>query len=269
MKPIRTRATQIIAGGLLLLAPLLGAAQQAGGTAGLQQMLLAQYPPATTTPDGSDLVAPGTVVVLRKDNLATLVALNNLIQVNGQPAPTIPVSNTYVNGAIKQSGLTGFLAKMVMNGPGGNTQTQNRRFMTGEKLWVVRVQSANDGVTFTLLSDPINGMRYHAALKFPFPKDSIPPPEQVLATIAEALQNDSGTDQPAGAASVQNNSPPPAAAPEQTKTIAVGQTKSQVQAMFGAPARVAQLGGKEIDFYPDMKVTFVNSKVTDVSTDTQ
>lgn len=35
-------------------------------------------------------------------------------------------------------------------------------------------------------------------------------------------------------------------------------------ATFGQPQKVANLGAKEIYYYPDMKVTFVNGKVTDV-----
>ncbi|HZD48260.1 MAG TPA: hypothetical protein VE178_05880, partial [Silvibacterium sp.] len=56
-----------------------------------------------------------------------------------------------------------------------------------------------------------------------------------------------------------SDSPPPA-----PKKIALGQTKDQVVAIFGQPQKVASLGQKEIDYYPDMKVTFVNGKVTDV-----
>jgi hypothetical protein len=37
-----------------------------------------------------------------------------------------------------------------------------------------------------------------------------------------------------------------------------------VIASLGQPQKVVQLGAKEIDFYPDLKVTFVNGKVTDV-----
>jgi hypothetical protein len=33
---------------------------------------------------------------------------------------------------------------------------------------------------------------------------------------------------------------------------------------MGQPDKVANLGTKEIDYYADMKVTFVKSKVTDI-----
>jgi hypothetical protein len=56
--------------------------------------------------------------------------------------------------------------------------------------------------------------------------------------------------------------PPPADAPP--PTIAIGQTKDQVTAGFGQPARIAKLGVKEIFYYKDMKVTFTNGKVSNV-----
>lgn len=56
--------------------------------------------------------------------------------------------------------------------------------------------------------------------------------------------------------------PPPADAPP--PTIAVGQTKEQVTAAFGQPMRLAKIGTKEIYYYKDMKVTFLNGKVSNV-----
>lgn len=263
MNLIRANATKVIVTGFLLLTPLMGAAQQNGGAMSLQQMLVAQYPPATATPDGSDLVAAGAVLVLQKDNLVMRTAINNVIQVNGHGVPSVPVSNTYANGVIKQSGLSGFLAKMAMSGPGADSQTDNHRFNTGEKLWVIKIESATDGVVFTLLSDPIDGQRYHGLLKFPFARNSAPMPDQVLATVAEALKIDADSQPQDAVATAQD------AAPEQPKTVSIGQTKSEVVTLFGAPTRVAQMGAKEIDFYPDMKVTFVNSKVVDINANTQ
>jgi hypothetical protein len=37
-----------------------------------------------------------------------------------------------------------------------------------------------------------------------------------------------------------------------------------VIASLGQPQKIVQLGAKEIDYYPDMKVTFLNGKVSDV-----
>jgi hypothetical protein len=37
-----------------------------------------------------------------------------------------------------------------------------------------------------------------------------------------------------------------------------------VVAILGQPTKVANLGKKEIDYYPDMKVIFLNGKVSDI-----
>jgi len=46
--------------------------------------------------------------------------------------------------------------------------------------------------------------------------------------------------------------------------IQVGQTIDEVRAALGTPSRIATVGSKQIYFYPDMKVTFIRGRVTDV-----
>jgi hypothetical protein len=53
----------------------------------------------------------------------------------------------------------------------------------------------------------------------------------------------------------------PAAEPQ---TIEKGQTTDQVQASLGKPDKIVNLGTKQIWVYKDLKVTFVNGKVSDV-----
>jgi hypothetical protein len=54
------------------------------------------------------------------------------------------------------------------------------------------------------------------------------------------------------------------AAPSLPPSISIGQTKAQVTAALGQPVKTSRLGGKEILFYKDMKVTFSNGKVANV-----
>ena len=144
---------------------------------------------------------------------------------------------------------------------GGADATTTRKFVAGEKFWVTKIQIDNDGVSFQFLSDPLQDVRYHALLKFPFPKGQTPPPDQVLATVAQVIKTDGGDGAPAPD---QQQAAAGAGAPAETKTIALGQTKDQVVQSFGQPTKVVQLGAKEIDYYNDMKVTFTNNKVTNV-----
>ena len=58
--------------------------------------------------------------------------------------------------------------------------------------------------------------------------------------------------------------PPPPPADQPAVEIKIGQTKDQVTAALGQPKRIANLGPKQIYYYPDLKIVFVNGKVSDV-----
>jgi len=252
MSSLYKRVAETIAAGFLLLVPMIGGAWQAADATSLQQMLEEQFPTAGTTPDGQDLVSPGAVVVLQKDNLVAGMTVQL----------PIPTPNSYANGSVTQTGLLGWLAKGGANGP--NKHSINRVFKAGDKFWVTKIKSAKDNVSFTLMSDPIDGSRFHASLKFPFEKGSFPTPEQVLAEISEVLRRDSSLQATAQVAVARDPVPTADAPSTKTKTIAPGQSKAQVEALFGSPTRVFKNGAKETYFYPDMKVTFMNNKVTDI-----
>ena len=146
-----------------------------------------------------------------------------------------------------------------------------RTFVTGEKFWVTNVDVKDDGVVFRFFSDPINDVRYFGELKFPFPKGQTPPADELMNNIAEVLTVENSDNTVAGTATgetppppIPPPPPPPDTPPAPTKTVALGQTKDQVVATFGQPQKAATVGAKEIYYYPDMKVTFVNGKVADV-----
>jgi hypothetical protein len=162
---------------------------QAGDPAVLQQKLYAQFRLTTTTPDRSDIVTPGDVVVIHRPGLLMYAV-----------ASPMPPSNTYKNGKISQ-GWGGFGKDLMitMAAPGGATATDypHRQFVPEEKCWVKGVQVQKDGVLFQLYSDPYDGLRYYANLKIPFPnKKEMPPVDAVIQTVAEVLtvvrQDDQG-----------------------------------------------------------------------------
>jgi hypothetical protein len=240
----------LTAGGFL---PTLAQAQGAAGLADIQKQLLSLYPTAKATADGTDLVTAGAVLVLQKDHL-------QMSKVD-QPVTT---ANYYKNGAITQNGLGGFVKAMNVFGKLGGAAGaagaavpigDMREFVTGEKFFVTGISTGPDGVVFAFMSDPIKDQRYKSSLKFSFPKGTVPSSDNVAAMVAEVIKIDAPAEPEQAAA-------PAAAAP--TKTIAVGQTRDEVIAMFGVPTKVVQLGAKEIDFFPDMKVTFIKNKVTNV-----
>jgi len=73
-------------------------------------------------------------------------------------------------------------------------------------------------------------------------------------------QTSRNVQQPAEATPPPIPPPPPPPAP---KEILLGQTEDVVVANLGQPENIAKIGAKEIYFYKDLKVTFVNGKVTD------
>jgi hypothetical protein len=75
------------------------------------------------------------------------------------------------------------------------------------------------------------------------------------------------TSAPAAASSEDTPPPPidaPPPPPAEPKTIRLGMTADQVVANFGQPKSIVRLPTKEIYVFENLKVTFVNHKVTDV-----
>ena len=122
---------------------------------------------------------------------------------------------------------------------------------------------------------------YKADVIFQFAKGSLAntSPSQVEDTIAGLLAiedssdqgNDQqgggqqggngqqGNDQGAGGGQAQQQAPPP-----EPQQIEKGQTPDQVKAALGPPDKIVNLGAKQIYVYKDLKVTFLNGKVSDV-----
>jgi hypothetical protein len=233
----------------------------------IQQQLVELYQTTKATADGSDIVAAGSVLVLQKDHL-----LMDPIE------QAIPMPNVYKNGAI--TGLSGAagLIKAMTNlkkfNPFGHDQivdsvtegaNATREFVAQEKFWVTKIETKPDGVTFSLLSDPIKDKRYHATLQFPFAKGAAPTVDDAAGLVAEVLKIDAG-DNAQGQKSAANPTPQRAApAAPAPKTVTLGQSRDQVIAALGVPAKVMQVGAKEIDVYSDVKVTFLQNQVVDVN----
>ena len=223
----------------------------------IQKKLSAQFTRTKLTADWSDVATAGSVLVLQKDGLLMC-----------STDAKIPPQPTYKNGAITM----GFGANMAWTVALSTTNQQpvnipQRKFVTGEKFWVTDYIVKDDGVYFTLFSDPINDIRYHTQLKVAFPKGKFPPPDDVMKTIAEVIVvENSAPEAPAAEAAQAPNEQAaaantPAAAP---KTVSIGQTTDEVVSAFGQPQKIVNLGKKVMYFYPDMKVIFVDGKVSDV-----
>jgi hypothetical protein len=225
---------------------------------------------------------PGTVLTIEADGI------------NAEPYPTmITFENPVVDGQVKQrsKGL-GFLKS-------SNAQI----LQPGQKVYITKINDSVDGkedalkvtilTTDAVMATYSNGAygggyqtakRYSGTLAFKLPKgtlehmsvdDAAKMVEAVLSfnpadqgrardagTVARSCEPhcavSSTTGTVVGSAIVQQagQAPPP--------TVALGQTPDQVTAILGAPKQVIDLGAKQIYKYPDMKVIFMNGKVSDV-----
>lgn len=267
----------VLLGVLLLSTASLAKAQD---QAAVQQKLTSQYALTKTTADKSDIVTAGAILVLKKDNLLMVdVTSTNVYQ------------NTYKDGRIQQNAL-GKLSRFHMPGlpAAPSNGAAQRTFVAGEKMWVTAIEVKQNGVQMVLYTDAINDIRYGASLFFPF-KGPQPIDEQAGKMVAEVFDvqpsDDSGGNGQQQSGAADNGQPaapaasqqaPPAAAPAAIpppppptdeaapapKTISMGQTKDVVVANLGQPQKIAKIGKKEIYYYKDLKVTFVDGKVTDV-----
>ncbi len=198
----------------------------------LQASLRAAY--TWTNADGrtGEIIAPGIILVVRKEGITT----------NPADAP-FHAQNNYKDGMVKRSALNLF------------AQDQNTagRLVAGDRVFVTKTEVKETSVVLNLLSvEPIHGIRVKASVAFQFPKGVLANAsfEQVAPLIDELLVDDSP--------------PPPVAPQQQAGSIELGAAIQQVIAAMGDPPIVADINRKLIFFYPDFKVIFLDGKVIDV-----
>jgi hypothetical protein len=231
----------------------------------LLEQLKAQYKLVRMGADGGGLavVDPGTVLDIQKGGLLGVA-----------PQITVFCPAKFQDGDLKVP--NGFCAAMVK---------QNSRFLqVGEKVYPTRidVNLDKDRVSFQVVEcDSCNGVQqpslYKSEVVFQFAKGALRTTSvsQVEDTIGQVLSIDSGGDLPqgngqgaqsqdsgqggGGGGPVQQQGSPP-----EPQQIEKGQTPDQVKATLGAPEKIVNLGAKQIYLYKDLKVTFLNGKVSDV-----
>jgi len=242
-------------------------AAQQGGSVSLEDQLRAQYKVAKVGTDANGLAItdPGTVLTVQKGGLLGV-------------APTNPAmcASKFQDGDLKAP--NGFCVAMV--------KQNSRLLQVGEKVYPIKidVNVDKDKISFKIVEcDSCNGTQepsmYKAQVDFQFAKGSLrnTPATQIEDTIGQVLALDSGGDVQGGenAQSSQNHGSQNQGAPNQgaqvqgaeqapPKTIELGQTRDQVVEALGQPEKIVNLGSKQIYVYKDMKVTFLNGKVSDV-----
>jgi hypothetical protein len=245
----------------------------------LEDQLKAQYTLVKMGSDtgGAAVVDQGTILVIKKGGILSVPYGDQAV------APTHYQDGTvHSPNSIMMKGL-GFGMKKF-----GKEQT-TRLMQTGEKVYPskVAVNLPKDQVEIGIIAcDSCNNTSpttfYKADVIFQFPKGTLAKasPSQVEDTIAGLLAiDDSGGDQGGqqggngngngndqggnqqggGGGQAQQQAPPP-----EPQQIEKGQSPDQVKAALGAPDKIVNLGAKQIYVYKDLKVTFLNGKVSDV-----
>jgi hypothetical protein len=251
----------------------------------LLEQLQAQYKSVKMGSDsnGPTALEEGTVLAIQKGGILGVPS--------GSPKPC---PSKYENASLKppsgwctqgrgEGGKHGFgilknyipYANMV---PDSKTNTSDTRyFKVGEKVYPsnIAVDIKNERISFGIVAcDTCNQTNpptyYKSEVDFQFAKGYLETADvsKVEDTIGEVFAIDTsspGTEaQQPGAPPEQPAAAQPATAQAAPASIQLGQTIDQVVNAFGQPEKIVDLGSKKIYAFKDLKVTFVNGKVTDV-----
>jgi hypothetical protein len=217
----------------LLLAPVTLSASDRG----LEEGLKSKYEITKTGMDRARITQPGTVLVIQKDGISADLATDMTF-----------LNNKIRQGQVAQAG--GFGAFM-------QDKKTNRVLKSGEKVYVFKIEVKDDQVRYFIITCDtydvnLNGStkqtRYKALLSFELGKDFLS--TATAEDVKKAVDAVIVPEQELKASS--------------TKSVEMGQSPEQVEAILGRPDKIVNLGPKKIYVYKDMKIVFADGKVSDV-----
>jgi hypothetical protein len=239
----------------------LAAQQNQAGKANIERGLQANYMPTKLTGVGDQLrfTQLGTVLVIQLDGMGA------------SPVTEFTFGNNYKDGRIKRSAA----ASLIHNA------NSVRDLRAGDRVYLLKTEVKDSGVVFNVQTcDFCDGspmdlaqMPFRAALTFQYPKGYWNNTDfaQIQQAIGEvfAFAGGSGAGaqpnpEPVAPSGAQVSQQPPPAPQSEPVKIGLGQTTDQVVAGLGQPDKVVDLGSKKIYIYKDLKITFVDGKVSDV-----
>jgi hypothetical protein len=242
----------------------------------LQEQLIAQYKLVKMGSDtgGYSVVEAGTLLEIKKGGILGVPYSDQSILSTKYEGGTVHSPNSMLSKGL------GFGMKKF-----GKEQTTHL-MAVGDKVYPskVDVNVAKDTVSLGIVecdkcnkTDPPTYMK--AQVVFQFPKGSLAKASageiedtigQLLSISEDTQQQSQNGQQQGGQDQTQQQSggqEQAQAQPQQQaepQTIEKGQTTDQVQAALGKPDKIVNLGAKQLYIYKDLKVTFINGKVTDV-----
>lgn len=143
-------------------------------------------------------------------------------------------------------------------------------FRAGHRAYVVKIDAnpQKEKISFTVVTCSDEGASWKGEVVFQFAKDYLEKASvtEVEDKISELLALDDNSDQ--AQASNPPPGPPQGQPPDnqtaQPPTIQIGQPVAEVESLLGPPEKKVNLGPKQIYVYKDLKITFIDGKVSDV-----
>lgn len=203
----------------------------------LEEGLKSKYQLTKTGMDRVRITEPGTVLVIQKEGISgdlssDMSFLNNKVR----------------DGQVGQAG--GFGAMM-------QDKKTSRTLKVGDKVYVFKIEAKDDQVRYFIITcdtydvnvaGSTRQTRYKALLSFELGKEFLQ--SASVDDVRKAVDTIIAPEAEVKAAG--------------TKTVKLGQTPEEVQAILGNPERIVDLGQKKTYVYKDMKIIFLDGKVSDV-----
>jgi len=280
------KSRHLISGIVLGAATIFPMARASAQAATLQDQLVAQYKLVKIGSDtgGYSVVEEGTVLAIQKGGILAVPY-----------SDASDFKTKYQDGAIKSPGGLSVVGRKSIMGRFGKEQTTHL-FAKGDKVYPTKidVNVSKDNVTLGIVAcDTCNKTdppTYNKAeVVFEFPKGSLASAtadsvQKIIAQVftvskddskddkgdkkgddkggqQQAAGQDQGQQQGAQDQGQQQGADQPAAEPV---SIEKGMSVDDVEAAMGKPDKKVTLGSKQIYYYKDMKVIFLNGKVSDV-----
>jgi hypothetical protein len=280
------KSHHLISGIVLVAATIFPMARASAQAATLQDQLVAQYKLVKIGSDtgGYSVVEEGTVLAIQKGGILAVPY-----------SDASDFKSKYQDGAIKSPGGLSVVGRKSIMGRFGKEQTTHL-FAKGDKVYPTKidVNVSKDNVTLGIVAcDTCNKTdppTYNKAeVVFEFPKGSLASAtadsvQKIIAQVftvskddskddkgdkkgddkggqQQAAGQDQGQQQGAQDQGQQQGADQPAAEPV---SIEKGMSVDDVEAAMGKPDKKVTLGTKQIYYYKDMKVIFLNGKVSDV-----
>jgi hypothetical protein len=276
----------LISGVVLLAVTILPLSLASAQAVSLQEQLAAQYKLVKMGSDtsGYSVVEAGTLLAVQKGGILAVPYSDKTI-----------LTTKYEGGNVHTPSAVAVQARKALFGHFSQTASVGQSthlFAKGDKVYPTKidVNVAKDSVTLSIVAcDTCNKTdppTYNKAqVQFQFPGGSLANASagqvedvigQLLSISSDDAQQggDQGGGQQAGNDQQGNNQQggdqgaaqgqAQAAPPAEPAQIEKGQTPDQVKAALGNPDKIINLGTKLIYVYKDIKVTFLNGKVSDV-----